>query len=503
MTTNENAGDQREGQGERDRPLDWARSREMNGIEALMWRAESDPRMRSTICSLALLDRMPDWERFVDACDWGSRMAPRFRQKVVEPAFGIGIPVWVNDPDFDLHYHVRRIRLTQGGGWSECFEAAEQIAMTPFDRARSPWEAVLMEGLPEGRAALLVKLHHSTTDGMGGFQLFSKLHSRTREHNPDKPQPKAPTPEWISPTDLLFEQLTRDARSAPEGFRRTAKTLMRAIEAPAATMRDAMRFVESLGRVVADPDVEGSPLLYKRSLAWHFMALDIEFADLRAAAKESGGTINDVYLASLLGAFRMYHAKMGYAIQQMPIAIPISVRREDDDEGGNKFAGARFAAPVGIADPLARIKAIGELVRSARAEPAIDGMSFLAPALARLPGPLLGSLAGSLTKANDLQASNVPGFREELYIAGARIERLYGFGPLPGCATMITLVTHGGTCCIAANVDRAAVTDPDLFSQCLADGFAEVLGLCEGFTPPQRRIDVPEGSATSAEPSSE
>ncbi len=85
----------------------------MNGIEALMWRAESDPRMRSTICSLALLDRMPDWDRFVDACDWGSRMAPRFRQKVVEPAFGLGIPCWVNDPDFDLHYHVRRIRLSE------------------------------------------------------------------------------------------------------------------------------------------------------------------------------------------------------------------------------------------------------------------------------------------------------------------------------------------------------------------------------------------------------
>ncbi len=114
MTTNTNVGDRREGQGTGDAPLDWARSREMNGIEALMWRAESDPRMRSTICSLALLDRMPDWERFVEACDWGSRMAPRFRQKVVEPAFGIGTPIWVNDPDFDLHYHVRRIRLTEG-----------------------------------------------------------------------------------------------------------------------------------------------------------------------------------------------------------------------------------------------------------------------------------------------------------------------------------------------------------------------------------------------------
>ena len=482
-----------------DKPLDWARSREMNGIEALMWRAESDPRMRSTICSLALLDRMPDWDRFVDACEWGSRMAPRFRQKVVEPAFGLGIPVWVNDPGFDLHYHVRRVRLSEQGSFRECFEIAEQIAMTPFDRARSPWEAVLIEGLPDGQAALLVKLHHSTTDGMGGFQLFSQLHSRTREHNPDKPQPKALPPEWISPTDLLFEQMTREARSAPDMLRKTGQSLLGAIESPGKTMRDAVRFLDSLSRVVSDPEVEGSPLLFKRSLAWHFMALDIEFADLRAAAKSVGATINDVYLASLLGAFRMYHAKMGYAIQKMPIAIPISVRGEDDDAGGNKFAGARFAAPVGIADPEARIKAIGELVRAARAEPAIDGLSFIAPALARLPAPLLGSLAGGLTKANDLQASNVPGFREELFIAGARIERLYGFGPLPGCATMITLVTHGGTCCIAANVDRAAITDPELFGKCLEDGFAEVLALHDGAAPPRRRIDRPSSSKPPAD----
>jgi diacylglycerol O-acyltransferase len=475
---------------ERAMPLDWARTREMNGVEALMWRAESDPRMRSTICSLAILDRMPDWDRFVAACDWGSRMAPRFRQKVVEPAFGLGIPCWVNDPDFDLHYHVRRIRVTAGGGWQEVFEAAEQIAMTPFDRARSPWEAVLIEGLPDNGAALLLKLHHSTTDGMGGFQLFSKLHSKTREHDPDKPQPDAPPPEWVSPTDLLMEQLTRDARSAPGGALKTAEALFRVARKPAQTMRDGLRFFESLGRVVAEPDVEGSPLLYKRSLSWHFLALDVQFSDLRAAAKEAGGTINDAFLASLLGAFRMYHAKLGYSIKEMPIAIPISVRRDDDDEGGNKFAGARFAAPVGVADPRARIKAIGDLVRSAREEPAIDGMALVAPALARLPGPLLGSLAGSLTKANDLQASNVPGFREELFIAGARIDRLYGFGPLPGCATMITLVTHGDTCCIAANVDRAAITDTELFGQCLEDGFAEVLALHEGAQPPRRRINA-------------
>jgi hypothetical protein len=101
---------------------------------------------------------------------------------------------------------------------------------------------------------------------------------------------------------------------------------------------------------------------------------------------------------------------------------------------------------------------------------------------------LISQLAGGLTKANDLQASNVPGIRERVFIAGARIERMYGFGPLPGCASMITLVTHGDTCCIGVNVDPAAVTEPDRFSRCLAEGFQEVLELHPKSGPVTRRI---------------
>jgi hypothetical protein len=105
-----------------------------------------------------------------------------------------------------------------------------------------------------------------------------------------------------------------------------------------------------------------------------------------------------------------------------------------------------------------------------------------------LPAAVLSAIAGGMTKANDLQASNVPGLREDLYLAGARIERAYGFGPLPGCASMITLTTHGDTCCVGANVDPAAVTEPELFAQCLERGFAEVLSLHPSSAPPLRRV---------------
>jgi len=296
-----------------------------------------------------------------------------------------------------------------------------------------------------------------------------------------------PGPEALTPANVLISQLARDAREVPGVLGRAASSL-RMLARPDCAVRDAVSFGASLRRVLAGPDAAGSPLLLGRSLSWRFEALDVAFADLRGAAKAAGGSLNDAFLAALTGGFRRYHEQLGTTIESMPVAIPISVRSSEDSQGGNRFAAARLALPVALADPRARMKRIGEIVRAARGEPALDGLGLIAPALSRLPGQWISQLAGGLTKANDLQASNVPGIREPVFLAGARIERMYGFGPLPGCASMITLVTHGDTCCVAVNIDPAAVTEPDRFSRCLADGFQEVLELRRRSGPVTRRI---------------
>lgn len=465
----------------------WGSQREMNPLETLMWRAEANPRMRSTVCGLELLDRTPDWDRLVAAHEWAARLVPRFRQRVVEPPLGLGTPTWAVDGAFDLGYHVRRMKVPAPGAWSELLESAQQIGMTPFDRARSPWEAVLFEGLADGRAAYLLKLHHSTSDGMGGIQLLSMLHSRTRDHNPDKPQRPEPAAEEQGAIQLLLAQAVRDARAVP-GVARGAASMLRRLARPTRAARDAAGYAASLRRVLAESDAPGSPLLKGRSMSWRYFALDVRFADLRAASKRAGATLNDAYLAALLGALRLYHEQLGAPVEAVPIAIPISVRRDDGKAGGNQFTGARLAGPVGVSDPVDRMRAIGELVRRARAEPALNGIGLVAPALARLPVAAVSDLLGSLTQSNDLQASNVPGIREDVYLAGARIERMYGFGPLPGCACMATLVTHGSTCCIGVNVDPAAVIDIDRFANCVRAGFEEVLALADGAAVVELRV---------------
>jgi hypothetical protein len=171
-------------------------------------------------------------------------------------------------------------------------------------------------------------------------------------------------------------------------------------------------------------------------------------------------------------------------VEAIPVAIPISVRRPGDPAGGNRIAGVRFAGPIAITEPRERIRRIRALLVSARSEPAADTIGLTSPALARLPGAVIARIACSQTRGNDLQATVVPGPRTARYLAGAHIERVYPFAPLPGCAAMIMMVSQGDVGCVGANLDAAAVTEPELFRQCLADGFAEVLSLRAGSASP-------------------
>jgi diacylglycerol O-acyltransferase len=468
--------------------LRWGATREMNALEALMWRAEVDPRLRSPIVGVELLDCAPDWDRFVQAHEWATRMVPRFRQRVVEAPLGIGTPSWVVDERFDLHYHLRRTRLPEDGGWPDLLAVAEQAGMTPFDRTRSPWEATLVEGLPDGKAGYVLKMHHSSMDGIGGMQLLTQLHSRRRDPDPGKAQPPPPEPEATTPVGTLARSLVRDAGSVPHTLRRAGGLLMR-LGRPDHAVRDAARYSGSLRRMLARPDATGSPLLRERSLSWRFAAMDVDFADFRAATKAGHGSLNDGFIAALLGAYRHYHEQMGCPVETIPMGIPISVRRSEDEEGGNRIAAARLVGPVGIVDPVQRMAAIRRQIRTARDEPALDAMAMVAPALARLPGTVISHVAGPVTMGNDLQASNVPGIRDEdVFLAGAQIERFYPYAPLPGCAAMITMLTHGDTCCIGANLDAAAFTDLERFGQCLELGFQELLDLHPGSAAPVRRI---------------
>jgi diacylglycerol O-acyltransferase / wax synthase len=462
----------------------WGTARYMTPFEALMWRVEQDPRLRSTMTVVYILDRPPDWERLVAAHEWATRLIPRIRQRVIDPPLAIGMPTWVVDDQFDLSFHLRRVRLPDPGTLRQLLDLVATDAMASFDRSRPPWRASLVEGLEGDRTAYVLKLHHSLTDGQGGVQLVGLLHSRKREPSPDKPAPEPPAGEHASALGVLAEQAAGALRAAPGGaLRRAAGGLAAAghiVTRPAEDLGDAARFARSLQRILSPPPVAPSPLLALRSRSWRFDALDVPLQELKAAGKAAGGSLNDAYVAALLGGFRRYHERLGEPVDELPMAMPISMRKGDHPMGGNRFAGARLAAPVGEADPAERIRLMHEFVLTAREEPALDVFGVLAPALNRLPASLVARAYAGQTTNLDLQASNVAGLPYTAYIAGARIDRMLPFGPLPGCAVMATLLSYAGTCCIGLNTDPAAVTDPELFVDSVEEGIDEVLALADG-----------------------
>jgi HAD superfamily hydrolase (TIGR01490 family) len=472
-------------------PLDWGTSAQMNPLETAMWRAESaDPRLRANVSLLELLDHAPDWDRLLAAHEWASRMVPRMRQRVVEPAFALGTPTWAADPDFDIARHVHRLVLPVPGSMRELLDIVQEFAAAPFDRDRPLWDALLVEGLEDGRAGYAVKSHHSVTDGLGAVQLMVRLHSRTPEHDPARPEPPLPpSGDGASRVGVFAGQVAGAVRSVPGAAVRQGAGVVGALARPWESVpRAAGTITRVAGRAVgvarfvgqnAAPP-HGSELLAPRGGGWHFEIVDVALADLKAGAKAAGGSLNDGLLAAVVSGFRRYHEWFNAPLDHLSVGFPISLRNKDDPQGGNRFTGARFAAPMAETDPAALIAAVRQYVLAARASSgaASDTVTTaLAPAVGWLPAPLVGVVSGRLTSTNDVQVSSIPGVPYPVYIAGAQITHMYPFGPLPGCAAMITLLSHDGDCCIGINSDTLAVTDPGRLADDLRAGLDEVVAL--------------------------
>ena len=450
----------------------------LGALDYLLHRGEANPRTRSGIMGLELLDITPDWRRFRTVFDNASRQALRLRQKVVVPTLPTTAPRWVVDPDFNLDYHVRRIRVPEPGTLRQVFDLAEINLQSPLDISRPLWTVTLVEGLQEGRAASLLHLSHAVTDGVGSAEIFGRIYDF--ERNPAaQPAPPQPVPQDLSPNDLMRDgidhlpgALVGNARHVLGG---ALSLLGRTVRDPMSAITGAVDYARSGTRVMGQA-AEPSPLLRRRSLTSRTEALDIRLSDLHQAAKAGGGSINDAYLAALSGALGRYHRALGVPIATLPMAVPVNLRVDADPAGGNRFTGVNLAAPIGVADPVERMKRIRAQMTQRRDERAMDLIGSVAPVLSLLPQPLLEMMTGSVVGA-DVQASNVAFYPGDTYLAGAKVVRNYGIGPLPGVALMVVLISRGGECTVTARYDRAAVRDEKLFARCLMEGFDEVLAL--------------------------
>ena len=451
---------------------------ELSAFDLLMHRGEANPRTRSGILAVEILDRAPDFEQYRTRFENASRRVLRFRQKVVVPTLPTAAARWVVDPDFNLDFHVRRIRVPEPGTVRDVLDLAEVMLQSPLDISRPLWTATLVEGLEGGRAANLLHLSHAVTDGVGATAMFAEIYDLER-NPPARSTPPLPVPEDITADDLMREGFGRLPGAIAGGVAGAVSDGLSAIgnvvRNPASAVFGVLSYVKS-GRRMVGRAAEPSPLLRRRSLSTRTEAVEMTVADLHRAAKAAEGSINDAYLAGLCGALRLYHDALGVPVGTLPMAVPVNLRAEADPAGGNRFAGVNLAAPIGIEDPAVRIQRIRKQMIARREEAAIDVMGAVAPLMALLPDAVLQAVSGNVI-ASDVQASNVPFYPGDTFIAGAKVLRQFGIGPLPGVAMMVVLVSRGGYATVTARYDRAAIADQELFARCLRQGFDEVLAL--------------------------
>jgi diacylglycerol O-acyltransferase len=454
----------------------------MSDSDALMWTIEKDPLLRSTITAVSLLDGPVDAARFREKVERASRTIPRLRQRVVGNPYSLAPPRWEVDPNFDLGYHLRAVNVGGAGTEGDLLELAQWVGMQGFDRARPLWEMYLVDGMAEGRSALIQKLHHAITDGVGSIQIALSLFDLERDPGDPGALPDAPLAQVLGSVDRLVDAATYVGR-------RNVGTLQRSVGAVTANLRGVLAdplgaarvltdTAGSVGRLLAPATQQLSPVMAGRSLSVRFATLTRPLDDLRAAAKAADGKLNDAFVAAVAGGLQRYHSGLGAPVDELRMTMPINVRTEaTQGMAGNQFVPARFPVPMTITDPIERMAAIRALVSAQRGEPALALTQPLAALLNRLPTSVTTGVFGGMLRGVDFVTSNVPGAPVPLYAAGAEIVEQFPFGPLSGAAANITLLSWLDQVCIGINVDPASVTDPAAFQACLAEGFDEVIAV--------------------------
>ncbi|MDQ6613856.1 MAG: WS/DGAT domain-containing protein [Actinomycetota bacterium] len=453
----------------------------MGDTDALMWSIEKDPMLRSTITSVLVFDRPVDHDRLTDKVERASRAIPRLRQRVMANTFSIAPPRWETDPNFDLRYHLRFVASPGAGTMADVLATTSPEAMSGFDLARPLWQLLVVDGMAEGKSAVIVKLHHTITDGIGalrlGMQLFDMEESPTSDAGP---LPDAPPVHVLSQWERVLDAWNHEQRQGLELVSRllpaTAGGLTQLVFAPGETIRRVGDMAGSFGRLLAPANGPLSPVMTGRSLSIDLDMLSVPIADAKAAARAAGGRLNDFFVAGVVGGLRRYHDQHGVAPESLRMGMPISLRSSRaPDSGGNQFVPIRFVVPLQIDDPAERMRALRDLVAEQRAEPALALVDAASLVTRRLPRAAQIGVLGGLMRTVDIVTSNVPGVDVPLYLAGARMEAQYPFGPRSGAAVNVTLLSYLDGLFIGVNTDPAAVPDPFVFMACLRDGFDEVL----------------------------
>ena len=449
----------------------------MRDSNAFAWYMERDPLLRSTVVVVLILDGAPDWGRLTERLERFTRLSPGFRHKVVQPPLRLATPRWVVDPDFDLSWHIRRFEAAPPKTLASVLEFARKTGMAGLDRDRPLWEITFIEELDGGQAAVVLKVHHSLTDGVGGMDIARLLFDAEPDPGDLGPMPEAPVGENLGTVELVRDALGYDwsrlfdfskqlLASAPGEVAHAVRHPREAVTETVATGQSVARFLQPVSDTL-------SPVMTERHLSWHYDILQFPLDGILRAAHAAGAKHNDAFLSAVTAGLRLYHERHGQQVDELRVTMPVSIRKADDPIGGNRITLMRFKVPVSIADPSERMRETHKRCEPVKTDRSLPFTNAMAGTLNLLPR----AYVGGMLKHIDFLASNVPGIPTPFYLSGAQVESFYGFGPTIGAALNVTLMSYCGMCFVGINIDTGAIPDPDILMDCMRSGFAEILAV--------------------------
>ena len=464
----------------------------LNPLDALFVDAEdADPHTSMAIASIAVFEGpAPSHQEFLAYLAGRLPQVPRYRQKLRAVPFRLGRPVWADDPDFDLDYHVRRTALPAPGGDEELAALMARVMSQRLDRDHPLWEYWVAEGLAEDRWALISKVHHCMVDGVSGTDLYRVIFDFSPEPSPAAADSRAVSAE-PSPVQLAalaaLDVITLPAREA--------LALTDAMADPAGAARQVTDTARALAKLTpAMRPATGSSLSghigRQRRYTWARASLD----DVKAIKRKLGGTVNDVALAAISGGFRTLLLARGEepGPHMVRSLVPVSVRAPGEEDVYNNQVSAVLAdLPVHIADPVERLAAVqAELLalktsREAEAGEALTAVGRYTP----FPVASWWVRLGFALPQRDIVTvtTNVPGPQQPLYGMGRRIAEIIPYVPIATTLrTGVSIFSYCGKMTFGITGDFATSPDLDVLAHGIEDGISELLKASHRRTRPTR-----------------
>jgi WS/DGAT/MGAT family acyltransferase len=424
-----------------------------------------------------------DHARLVELISERIAFVPRYRQRIKPVPGRLANPVWVDDEQFDVNYHVRRSALPRPGTDEQLHELVARVQSRRLDRDRPLWEVYLVEGLSGGRFSIITKTHHAMVDGVSAVDLSQVILDVT-------PEPReSPRDSWRPAAEPSLIELVAgavaDLARKPSGLIDTARAGLSDVRATAGRLLGTAGGLAAAARAAARP-APSSPLNANIGEARRFATAATELDAYKRIRKVHGGTVNDVVLATVAGALRAWLLTRGEAVPSRAVVralVPVSVRTaEQSGTLGNRVSSYLVDLPVGEPSPVLRLQQVSYAMRAHKD----SGQAVGAEALVGLAGfspPTLHALGARVTsglsrRLFNLVVTNVPGPQFPLYADGARMLAAYPVVPLAkGQALSLGATSYDGGLFYGLYADRVAMPDLDVVGECLEDSLAELLEL--------------------------